>query len=93
MRPGADPARIVLGFEGAHKVEVDPQGDLVLSTAHGAIRHRKPFIYQEVDGVRRNPGRLCAGRNQSGGLPASRLRREPAAGYRSHARLFHVPRR
>ena len=53
VRPGADPTRIVLGFEGAHKVEVDPQGDLVLSTAHGAIRHRKPFIYQEVNGVRR----------------------------------------
>src|SRR5207249_1713458 len=30
------------------------QGDLVLHTAAGAVRQRKPVIYQEVDGIRRD---------------------------------------
>jgi hypothetical protein len=51
--PGADPNRILLCFQGADRIEVDSQGDLVLHTAAGTIRQRKPVIYQEVDGVRR----------------------------------------
>jgi hypothetical protein len=55
--PGANPARIALGFKGADRIELDPQGDLVLHTAAGWIRQRKPLIYQEIDGVRREiPG-------------------------------------
>src|SRR5438876_470157 len=54
VRPGADPGRIALSFQGADKVEVDAQGDLVLHTAAGAIRQRKPVIYQEVAGLRRD---------------------------------------
>src|SRR2546428_12673521 len=53
VRPGADPSLIALGFQGADKLEVDAQGDLVLHTSAGAIRQRKPVIYQEVEGVRR----------------------------------------
>src|SRR5438445_703660 len=57
VRPGANPNRIVLGFEGADRLEVDAQGDLVLHTAAGPIRQRKPVIYQEVGGVRKEiPG-------------------------------------
>jgi beta-propeller repeat-containing protein/HYR domain-containing protein len=52
VRPGADPSSITLNFQGADRVEVDAQGDLVLYTAAGTIRQRKPLIYQEVDGVR-----------------------------------------
>src|SRR5262249_37797742 len=52
VAPGADPKVISLDFEGADKVEVDAQGDLVLHTAIGHIRQRKPLIYQEVGGVR-----------------------------------------
>ena len=53
VQPGADPRRILLGFQGADTLEVDAQGDLVLHTATGVIRQRKPLIYQEVDGVRK----------------------------------------
>ena len=53
VSPGADPKRIRLGFQGADKLEVDAQGDLVLHTATGVIRQRKPVIYQEVEGARR----------------------------------------
>jgi hypothetical protein len=50
---GADPHQIILAFEGADTVEVDRHGDLVLHTVAGALRQRKPFIYQEIGGVRR----------------------------------------
>jgi len=52
VRPGADPKSIALELSGADTVEIDLQGDLVLHTAAGVIRQRKPSIYQEVNGVR-----------------------------------------
>jgi len=52
--PGADPDRIVLGFQGIDRLEVDALGELMLHTAGGTIRQRKPVIYQEVDGDRRD---------------------------------------
>jgi hypothetical protein len=52
VAPGADPKKIVLGFKGAQKVEIDAQGDLVLHAAGGDLRQHKPVIYQEMDGVR-----------------------------------------
>src|SRR5579871_872139 len=51
VSPGADPAAIRLGVDGA-KVRIDSHGDLVLHTAVGDVRHHKPVIYQEIDGVR-----------------------------------------
>jgi beta-propeller repeat-containing protein len=53
VRPHADPTRIALCFEGADRLEVDAQGDLILYVGDGAIRQRKPVIYQEVQGVRK----------------------------------------
>src|SRR5256885_14264791 len=52
VAPGADPKRIVLGFKGANKVEIDVQGNLVLHAAGGDIRQHKPIVYQEMGGVR-----------------------------------------
>jgi beta-propeller repeat-containing protein len=52
VAPGADPKRIVLGFEGADKLEIGPQGDLALHAGGGVLRQRKPFVYQEIDGQR-----------------------------------------
>src|SRR5262245_60943775 len=51
LAPGADPKTITLGFEGAQKLTVDQQGDLVLHTARGELRQRKPLLYQEKDGI------------------------------------------
>jgi photosystem II stability/assembly factor-like uncharacterized protein len=50
VAPGADPKNIRMEFKGAVKLEVDTRGDLVLHTPGGEIRHRKPLIYQEVNG-------------------------------------------
>jgi hypothetical protein len=52
VAPGADPKKIVLGFKGADKLEIDARGDLVLHTADGDVRQHKPVVYQEVDGNR-----------------------------------------
>jgi len=52
VAPGADPNKIVLGFQGAERLEIDAEGELVLHAAGGAIRQRVPVVYQDVDGVR-----------------------------------------
>src|SRR5258706_9822917 len=52
VAPGADPKKIVLGFRGVDKLEIDTQGDLVLQPAQGDIRQNKPVVYQEIHGVR-----------------------------------------
>jgi hypothetical protein len=50
--PGADPKVITLEFQGTDRLEVNPQGDLILHAADGQIRQHKPLVYQEVDGVK-----------------------------------------
>jgi hypothetical protein len=57
VAPGADPSAITLAFAGADRVDLDARGDLVLHAAGGDVREHKPFIYQEVNGVRQEiPG-------------------------------------
>jgi hypothetical protein len=53
IRPGADLRNIVLEFRGAERLEVDARGDLVMHTEVGVIRQRKPVVYQEINGARR----------------------------------------
>ena len=53
VAPGADPGQIGLRLAGAERLKVDGRGDVVLRTAGGALRLRKPIIYQDVDGGRR----------------------------------------
>ncbi len=53
VAPGAHPSAIRLAFEGAEKIEIVAGGDLVLHTAGGQVRQRKPLAYQEVNGRRR----------------------------------------
>jgi Beta-propeller repeat/PASTA domain/Dockerin type I domain len=53
LSAGANPNRIAVNFQGADKLEVDGRGDLLLHIADSSVVLRKPFMYQEVDGVRR----------------------------------------
>ncbi|OFW04364.1 MAG: hypothetical protein A3G20_02675 [Acidobacteria bacterium RIFCSPLOWO2_12_FULL_59_11] len=53
VAPGADPNAIALEFEGADKLEVDAQGELVLHLGEEQVRFQKPLIYQEENGTRR----------------------------------------
>jgi hypothetical protein len=52
VAPGADPGVIGLRFEGAERLEIDAQGNLVLRTAAGELRQHKPAVYQEVADAR-----------------------------------------
>lgn len=46
VKPGADPSKIRLKFEGVRGLHLDANGDLVLKIASGEIREKKPVIYQ-----------------------------------------------
>ena len=51
---GADPGQIRVRFTGASRISIDAQGNLVLETPAGRIRHGRPMAWQEVGGRRRN---------------------------------------
>ena len=53
VHPGADPRRIRLRFDGLRDLRITADGDLVMRTAAGEARHRKPLLYQETAGGRR----------------------------------------
>ncbi|HEY1754631.1 MAG TPA: hypothetical protein VGG72_04495 [Bryobacteraceae bacterium] len=44
VAPGADPRSIRFSFTGASKMRVDPEGDLILATEGGEVRHTRPRI-------------------------------------------------
>lgn len=78
VAPGADPARIRMKFDGVQNVAVDKAGDLVLTTAFGEVRHRKPIIYQEVGGKRKPiAGRFHVAGGEVGFTLARYDRRKP----------------
>jgi uncharacterized protein (TIGR03437 family) len=52
IAPGADPARIILAFDGARSVRLNDRGDLELVTAVGTMTQRKPVLYQDSAGQR-----------------------------------------
>ncbi|MFN0084935.1 MAG: SBBP repeat-containing protein [Blastocatellia bacterium] len=53
LGPGADPEAITMSIEGADRIEVDPNGDLVLSVGDETVYQRAPVSYQTVDGAKR----------------------------------------
>src|SRR5258706_4287680 len=79
LAPGADPNRIVLGFKGADKLEIDAEGSLVLHASGGDIRQDKPVIYQNIDGVRQEiaGGYVRQGAHQVGFQVAAYDTRQP----------------
>ncbi|HLJ48114.1 MAG TPA: SBBP repeat-containing protein [Bryobacteraceae bacterium] len=52
-QPGADPRLIQVEFEGANRMQLTPEGDLLLDTAAGPVRWKKPAVYQNDHGVRK----------------------------------------
>jgi len=54
VKPGADWQQVSLDFEGADAVEIETAtGDLLLKAGAQTVRQRKPFVYQETGGTRR----------------------------------------
>ncbi|MGB7922533.1 MAG: SBBP repeat-containing protein, partial [Pyrinomonadaceae bacterium] len=53
VAPQADPRAIKLSFKGAREISLDEQGNLRLKMKHGELSQPAPFIYQEVNGERK----------------------------------------
>jgi hypothetical protein len=53
VAPGAHPRTIRLAFEGAKKLEINAEGELVLKTSGGPVRFQRPVMYQTIGGTRR----------------------------------------
>lgn len=52
VAPGADPKVIRFVIEGADKIRLDENGDLLLSMTHGDVRLHRPVLYQLAEGKR-----------------------------------------
>src|SRR5262249_42946330 len=48
VAPGANAGAIQLEYEGVKSLRVDADGDLVLKTADGELRQKRPRAYQET---------------------------------------------
>lgn len=58
VAPGADPRAIRLQFDGARRLRVAENGDLLIRLAHGEMRQHKPVLYQDsATGRQLIPGR------------------------------------
>jgi hypothetical protein len=57
VAPGADPKQIRWVFDASRafkaKPKIDKSGDLILKTAGGEMRLRKPVVYQDINGERK----------------------------------------
>jgi hypothetical protein len=53
VAPGADPKAIHLSLEGARNLRLNSQGDLLVGVSGGDVAFRKPVVYQEFQGQRR----------------------------------------
>ena len=52
VKPGADPCEIRLALEGARGLSIDRDGSLVIHTAFGDLRQKKPLAYQNENNRR-----------------------------------------
>jgi hypothetical protein len=55
VAPGADPSKIRLRVDGAEKISLDADGNLLLSVSGGTLHFSKPLIYQQADGQTKTP--------------------------------------
>ncbi len=53
VRPGVDASAVRVRFEGHDSIEVTPDGDLVLKTGCGELRHVRPSVFQSTAGEKR----------------------------------------
>jgi len=50
--PHATPSVIQMEFDGADSMSIGPEGDLILRTRGGEVRHQRPVAYQTRNGAR-----------------------------------------
>lgn len=54
VKPGADPSEIRVAFEGIHEMALDKNGDLLLKSDADDIYLKKPRVYQDIGGVKKD---------------------------------------
>jgi len=67
VAPGASPETIAWRYEGAEKIQVDADGDLIVHTVGGKVRHQRPVAYQEKNGERKQVSAGYVVRDSGGG--------------------------
>lgn len=79
VKPGATPSTVKLVYEGVEGLSLTPSGALEISLKHGKLIQKKPYIYQEVNGVRVEvPGKFkLLGRQPAEDLSEHRATNEP----------------
>ena len=53
IKPGADPSIVRLCYQGAERLRISGDGDLLIDLKSGNIVQKRPYIYQEIDGGKR----------------------------------------
>lgn len=53
VQAGANPKNIALSFSGQNKLELGNDGELLIGTTMGEIKHHKLFAYQIINGVKK----------------------------------------
>jgi hypothetical protein len=53
VSPQTDPSKIHLSYKGIEKFSLTPTGDLDISLKEGSLLQKKPYIYQTINGARK----------------------------------------
>jgi len=94
VAPGANPQRILIGFEGNKGLRLDRRGNLVLLVAGGELTYKAPTLYQTL-GSKRVPvkGRYVLASNKNVRFEVGNYIKEQRTGDRPSAGLFQLPGR
>lgn len=53
VKPGADISQIRIHYEGVDNLSVEPSGDLRIHTSFGSFFEKRPYVYQDINGVKK----------------------------------------
>lgn len=52
VKPGSDPSKLAINFEGADSISIGSEGQVVIGTRLGALTQGAIYAYQELDGAK-----------------------------------------
>lgn len=53
VAPGTDLQAIQIAFEGAQKIRLDGEGNLLIHASGQIVQHRRPMVYQTENGIKK----------------------------------------
>ena len=73
INPGASPSRIQLLCDGVEDLRITGEGDLEISLKEGNLIQKKPYVYQEIDGKRKEiEGRFIISNHRASSVEVSK---------------------